>query len=358
MSEGDDPESRTEEATEKKTSDAVEQGRTPVSRDVATALGVLALLAALAFLPEVVGPPLTESLALIVGNAGAFRLVSGSDAWRYLQVAGLETARFLTPFLLLFMISGVVAAFMQGAPRIVFDRIAPDLSRISPKAGWKRLFGAAGVIELAKASTKITAIGAAVAIVVQSDWSAYVDAMRMEPRGLPALLNMLLMHLTSVTALCLAVLGGADYFWTRYKWRRDLRMSRQELKDEFKQAEGDPFVKARMRSLASDRSRRRMIASVPTASFIIANPTHYAIALRYLREEGGAPRVVAKGRDLVALRIREIAERNGVPVLERRELARAMFDFVEVDRMIPQEFYRPVAELIHFLDRLSTRRSY
>jgi flagellar biosynthetic protein FlhB len=133
-------------------------------------------------------------------------------------------------------------------------------------------------------------------------------------------------------------------------------MSRQELKEEFKQSEGDPFVKARMRSLAQDRARRRMIASVPKASFVIANPTHYAIALRFVREEGGAPMVLAKGKDLVALKIREVAERHGVPVLERKELARAMYDFVEVDKMIPQEFYRPVAELIHYLDALATRR--
>jgi flagellar biosynthesis protein FlhB len=109
-------------------------------------------------------------------------------------------------------------------------------------------------------------------------------------------------------------------------------------------------------ALLADRSRRRMMASVPKASFVIANPTHYAIALRYVREEGGAPVVLAKGKDLVALRIREIAEKNGVPVLERKELARAMYGFVEVDRMIPQEFYRPIAELIHFLETLPRRR--
>jgi flagellar biosynthetic protein FlhB len=164
-------------------------------------------------------------------------------------------------------------------------------------------------------------------------------------------------HLTSVVAIALTILALSDFVWARFKWRRDLRMSRQEVKEEFRQAEGDPFVKARMRSLAMDRSRRRMMASVPKASFIVANPTHYAIALRYVREEGGAPLVLAKGKDLVALKIREVAEKNGVPVLERKELARAMFEIVEVDRMIPPEFYRPVAELIHFLNALG-RKGY
>ncbi len=156
-------------------------------------------------------------------------------------------------------------------------------------------------------------------------------------------------------ACAVAVLAFADFAWTRFKWRRDLRMSRQELKEEMKQAQGDPLVKARMRSLAMDRARRRMMASVPKASFVVANPTHYAIALRYVREEGGAPLVLAKGKGLVALKIREIAEMNNVPVLERRELARAMFDLVDVDKMIPPDLYRPVAELIHFLQDAGKR---
>jgi len=358
VSESDDPDSKTEDATEKKLKDTVEEGRTPVSRDVSTALGVFALLGSLAFLLETVGPRFIEAEAILFANAGALRIGADSDAYRFLQVVGAEIAQFLTPISIAILLSGIVAAFMQGVPRFVGERIMPDASRISPLAGWKRLFGVAGFVELLKASAKIAIVGGAAGVVMQSDRAVYVDAMRMEPFTLPPLALKLLIHLTSVVALSLAVIAAADFVWARFKWRRDLRMSRQELKEEFKQSEGDPLVKARLRSLAMDRSRRRMIASVPKASFVIANPTHYAIALRYVREEGGAPLVVAKGKDLVALRIKEVAQKSGIPVLERRELARAMFDFVEVDRMIPQDFYRPVAELIHFLDRLSSRKAY
>ena len=128
-------------------------------------------------------------------------------------------------------------------------------------------------------------------------------------------------------------------------------MDRQELKEEFKQSGGDAFVKARMRSLAQSRARKRMMQNVPRASLVLANPTHYAVALRYVREEGGAPIVVAKGKDLIALSIREIAARHDIPVFEKKDLVRAMYDHVEVDKMIPAEFYRPVAELIHLLSR-------
>src|SRR5262249_15260262 len=132
-------------------------------------------------------------------------------------------------------------------------------------------------------------------------------------------------------------------------WRRELRMTRQELKDEHKQADGDPIVKARLRSLARDRARKRMIARVPQATVIIANPTHYAIALRYVRTENHAPLVVAKGQDLIALKIREIAEKHGIPVVEDKLLARSLYDKVQIDQLIPPEFYRAVANVILYL---------
>src|SRR5690606_31722062 len=131
--------------------------------------------------------------------------------------------------------------------------------------------------------------------------------------------------------------------------RRDLRMTRQEVKDEHKQIDGDPIVKARLRSLARDRSRKRMMAAVPRATMVIANPTHFAVALRYVREEGGAPLVVAKGQDLIALKIRQIAEENGIPVIEDKLLARSLYQSVEVDKLIPPEFYKAVAQIVFFL---------
>lgn len=356
MSETEDPESKTEEATEKKLRDTLEQGKLPVARDVGTAAGLFALLASFSFLADATTPRLAETLGLLIANAGTLPLRGGSDAHRYLDAVDLEVGRFLAPVMTVIALSGIAASFTQGAPQIVFERIQPDLSRISIRAGWSRLFGIAGLVELIKAIVKMTIVAGAVVLAGTSDQAALVDAMRTDPSRLPALTLRLMIHLTSVVAIAVGVLAMADFLWARFKWRRDLRMSRQELKEEMKQAEGDPFVKARMRSLAMDRSRRRMMAGVPKATFVVANPTHYAIALRYVRGEGGAPLVVAKGKDLIALKIREIAEKNGVPVFEKKELARAMFDIVEVDRMIPPEFYRPVAELIHFLSTTGARR--
>jgi flagellar biosynthetic protein FlhB len=140
-----------------------------------------------------------------------------------------------------------------------------------------------------------------------------------------------------------------DLAWSRFSWRQDLRMTKQEVKDEYKQSEGDPVVKMRLRSAARNRARQRMMSNVPRATLVIANPTHYSIALRYVREEDSAPVVLAKGTDLVALRIREIAQANGIPIFEDVMLARSMYKQVSVDTVIPPQFYQAVAELVRIV---------
>jgi flagellar biosynthetic protein FlhB len=196
---------------------------------------------------------------------------------------------------------------------------------------------------------KFGGISAVVLALLSSEQSTFTNAMFTEPNALPELILAMIMRLLAAVAIATVLLVTADTLWARLKWRRDLRMTRQELKDEMKQSEGDPLMRAKLRSLRLDRSRRRMMAAVPSATMVIANPTHYAIALRYVREEGGAPLVVAKGKDLIALKIREIAEQNQIPIVEDKALARSMYDSVEVDKMIPPELYRAVAEVVHFI---------
>ncbi len=145
--------------------------------------------------------------------------------------------------------------------------------------------------------------------------------------------------------------ASADLVWSRLLWRRDHRMSKHEVKEELRQAEGDRMIKARLRSLRLDRSRKRMLSAVPRATMVVANPTHYAVAMRYVRSEGGAPIVLAKGVDLIALKIRAIAEAHDIPVVEDKPLARSLYAAVEVERPIPAEFYRAVAEIVHLIQQ-------
>jgi len=175
------------------------------------------------------------------------------------------------------------------------------------------------------------------------------NSLFMSPYMLPDLLQSLTIRLFASVVAAIAVMVVLDLLWSRFHWRRELRMTKQEVKDEHKQSDGDPIVKSRMRSLARDRARKRMISRVPQATVVIANPTHYAIALRYVRSENHAPIVVAKGLDLIALKIRSIAEKHEIPVVEDKLLARSLYDKVDVDQLIPPEFYRAVANVILYI---------
>ena len=340
---------KTEEGTEKKVRDAIEKGNIPVSREAATFASVIGVLIVASFLMRESAMRLTVLLQRLLDHPGGWTLESGSDATLLIGTILSEMFKFLLPPMAMFCLFGIVASVTQNAPRLTIDRIMPDLSRVSPGAGWKRIFSMQGHVEFGKSMFKFLGISTVLYMLLRSEQPTFMNAMFMEPNELPELILSMTVRLVSAVAIATVLLVTADMLWARFKWRRDLRMTRQELKDEMKQAEGDPLIRAKLRSLALDRSRKRMMAAVPNATMVIANPTHYAIALRYLREEGGAPVVLAKGKDLIALKIREIAEKHDIPVVEDKALARSMYDKVEVDKMIPPELYRAVAEVVHFV---------
>ncbi len=233
----------------------------------------------------------------------------------------LDAARLLGPAVLVLAFAGLASSLIQNAPSIVFERIRPQLSRISLGAGWKRLFGVQGWVEFLKGVFKLTALAFLAYLLVRAARFDVFNSMFMSPYALPELLQTMSIRLFASVVAAIMLLVAADLVWSRFHWRSELRMTRQEVKDEHKQSDGDPIIKARLRSMARDRARKRMIARVPQATLVIANPTHYAIALRYVRTENQAPIVVAKGLDLVALKIRFVAEKHGIPVIEDKLLA-------------------------------------
>ncbi|MDB5509257.1 MAG: flhB [Hyphomicrobiales bacterium] len=357
MSDDSDKDSKTEEPTEKKLQDAAEKGNDPVSREVALFASLLALLVVLALLIKPAAARLLVLLQYMLDGAGQHRIGNGADVQALMTLSGTEVSLALLPIILVLTVFGLVSAFAQNMPRFVLSRIAPELSRINPLKGFGRVFGGKGLVTFLKAVLELTIVSVAVYMVLRSHEGLMVNLMFMRPTVMPEEILTMLLRVVAAVAAAMALIVAGDLVWTRITWRKDLRMTKQEIKDETKQAEGDPMVKARLRSIALDRARKRMMAQVPRATLVIANPTHYAIAIRYVREEGGAPIVVAKGQDLIALKIREIAAEAGIPVLEQKLLARSMYDLVEVDQAIPPEFYRAVAELIHFLSRKKTRAS-
>ncbi len=356
MAEKGDRDSRTEQPTEKKLRDEVERGNVPVSREVTIFAFMGGLLVIMAFFLEDGSFKTASALAGVLDHASGWRLRNGADFTALCQALLTAVAPLFVPIFVILIGAGVVASIAQNAPRFVFERLQPDFSRISPAEGWHRIFGVRGRTEFLKSIAKFMAVSLAVVFLLQMDRNQFTAAMFVEPEAIPALIAELATKFVSGIAVATLLLVTADLVWSRVHWRQELRMTRQEVKEELKQIEGDPLMKSRMRSLALDRRRRSMIAAVSRATLVIANPTHYAIALRYVREEGGAPRVLAKGKDIIALRIRQVAEEHDIPVVEDKALARSMYDSVKVDRVIPPEFYRAVAELIHFLRKHEPRR--
>lgn len=340
---------KTELPTEKKLTQAIEQGNLPVSREAPLFAFLAASLLLCTLMLRDNAARLIETLARLMDNPGGWALENGADAASLGGAVAGAVATFMVPVFILFIVAGLAVSFAQNMPRVVLSRIAPKLSKLSPMGGLKRLLGGKGLIEFAKALFKIGVTLAIVAFVMDAQRDVVIDAIFVDPIGIPETILSLFIRLLSGVATAFVLLVVADLLLTRVSWNKSMMMSRQEIKDEFRQAEGDPLVKAKRRSLALDRARRRMMKNVPRATVVIANPTHFAIALRYVREETAAPVVVAKGQDLVALKIREIAEQNGITVVEDKLLARSMYDHVEVEQAIPPQFYKAVAEIIHFI---------
>lgn len=349
MANDDDKESKTEEATEKKIRDALEKGNVPFSKELPTFASLIGLLIITSFFMVDNVIELTASLKRFIDNPGSWSLENTADAVQVFGAINIDVARVLLPAVLVLTIAGLAASLFQNSPRIVFDRIQPKLSRLSISSGWRRIFGVQGWVEFLKGVFKFSALAGLAYILVQAAKFEVFNAMFLAPYALPELAKSMAVRLFWAVIVATVLLVVVDLVWSRVFWRRELRMTRQEVKDEHKQSDGDPIVKARLRSLARDRARKRMIAQVPRATVVIANPTHYSIALRYVRTENSAPLVVAKGKDLVALRIRKVAEEHGIPVVEDKLLARSLYDKVEVDQLIPPEFYKAVANIILYI---------
>jgi flagellar biosynthesis protein FlhB len=349
MSEDRDQDAQTEEATEKKLHEARERGNVPHSREPALLAALAAMLISLIYLVPSNAQLLGDALAHFVDDPSGWRIGTAKDFLLLISPVFVAMVRFVTPILAVMASFGVAAAMAQNGVQIAPDRIMPDLSRISLSSGAARIFGVRGLIEFFKSAGKFLTIVGFTAAVFNAQKSALISAMFADPSSLPDRILALAARLIGGAMVAMLVIAGADLVWVRIRWRRDQRMTRQELKEEIRQTEGDSLLKSRLRSLRLQRSRKRMLNAVPRATMVIANPTHYAVALRYVRGEAGAPLVLAKGKNLIALKIRAAAEAHAIPVIEDRKLARSLYEATVVDHPIPPEFYRAVAEIVHLL---------
>jgi flagellar biosynthetic protein FlhB len=245
---------------------------------------------------------------------------------------------------------------LQHIPTPSLEHLMPKLSRVSPASGLSRVMGKDAVAQAVKSLAKLVIVGGVVSVAL---WGERANIARLPDMDMSAILDfarLALMHILMAVLAIHAFVAGGDYLFQWFSWQKRLMMSRQDLKDEYKQQEGNPEVKNKLRQLRRNFARRVMMGNVRKATVVIANPTHFAVALQYT-EGMAAPICVAKGVDVLALRIRKLAEDHDVPVIEDRPLARSLYRLVEIDAEIPLDLYKPVAEIIGYVMRLRQRRA-
>jgi len=350
VSDQPDKESKTEAPSEKRLRDAIEKGNVPFSSEagILTSFAAIAIICMLLVGP--VGAALSQKLAYILEFCGQFDFQNGNDAFAAVGRLSGGILLILLPVIAVLTLGGLLGPAAQNAPQANLERLKPKPERLSPAENFRRIFGKRALYEFAKTLIKVVAVTSVCFWTLRRSQHAILLAATSDVGTVPWLIADIVTGVLWPLTLVALVIALADVAMSRFRWSKDLMMTRQELKDEFKQTEGDPHIKEKIKSLGRQRAKRRMMADVPRATVVITNPTHYAIALRYVQSEGGAPIVVAKGTDAVALRIRELCQQHGIAVAENRELARALYPAVEVGQMIPAEFYRAIAEIIHFVN--------
>ncbi|SCA57906.1 Flagellar biosynthetic protein FlhB [Candidatus Terasakiella magnetica] len=350
MAEEDDA-SKTEEPTEKKLSKAKEEGQVSQSQEIKSWATFFSAALFVMFIGPYFAKSVVEPIIFYWADGYQVRIDENSIIVLFEQMLsdmGIRVLPLLFAFMITAVLSGVFQTGMIWAPK----KIEPKLSNISLKKGIKKMVSVRSVVELVKTIFKMTLVGGAAFAVVLP---VYTNVEILPSYDVFQLLELMydvsIYILITVTAL-MSLIAGLDFAYQRYTFMKQMKMTKQEVKDEHKQSEGDPQIKAKIRQLRMERARQRMMAAVPTSDVIVTNPTHYACALEYKQDDMQAPKLVAKGMDDLAMRIREVGEANEVPIVENPPLARALYASVEIDQEIPAEHYAAVAEVIGYVMRL------
>jgi flagellar biosynthesis protein FlhB len=349
MAEDNDTE-RTEDPTQKRLDDAHAKGDVAKSQEVNTWFVIAGATLVLSTFSGSLGAGILNPMRNLIANSWMIRtdgpgLLALAQHIEYALIAAVGV-----PFLML-MLAAIAGNMIQH--RLVWssESLKPKLSKISPGAGFKRIFGKQAVANFAKGLFKLIALGAVMTAVLWPERHRLEAMVRFDPAAIMGVTTGMTMHLLGAVVAMLAVVAIADYFFQYRTWYERQKMTLQEMKEEFKQSEGDPHVKGRIRQLRQQRMKKRMMAAVPKASVVITNPTHYSVALAYDRGMA-APVCVAKGVDNIAFKIREIAKQHDIPIVENVPLARSLYATVDIDEEIPVEHYHAVAEVIGFVMRL------
>ncbi|MBX3430681.1 MAG: flagellar biosynthesis protein FlhB [Hyphomonadaceae bacterium] len=350
-----DDDDKTEEPTPRKLEQAREKGDIIYTPEVGSALSLVALTAIVSFMA---GPIASQMAHAFIGflsmpdqfsaQPGALEHILGQIGLKLLTIFGFACLTLAA--------AGVAARYIQDKSTFTTDKLAPKIEKLNPIEGVKRVFGKAAGASFLKSLAKLGVVGGVMLWALWPKDSSLQNMSLVDPAALlPYVKDRVVAMLIALTSAS-AFIAVVDYVFTRQSYMKRQRMSRREIKEEHRQQDGDPMVKAKLRQIRIQRSRQRMMQNVPQASVVITNPTHYAVALKYDPISTPAPVCLAMGVDAVAFRIREVAEENDIPIVEDPPLARALFATAELDQPIPKEHYEAVAKVIGFVMRLARRR--
>jgi flagellar biosynthetic protein FlhB len=360
MAEDQDKSQKTEEPTPKRLDEAHKKGQVAKSQELnhffilfsVTALVLIFGAGVMSGLGQIILPFL-ESPHAIPTDLGHLRDMSAQ--------IGFKLIILLAPPISLVVVAAVASNLLQHGLVFSWEQTKPKLNKISPITGAKRMFSPKSVVELVKSILKFAILGGVILTLILPEQTILSQMMTVEPRELFNVIRTEAVRMLIPIVVIMLFVGLADFWYQKYEHKKGLKMSKQDIKDENKNTEGDPQVKARIRALRAERARQRMMAAVPQADVIITNPTHYAVALQYEAATMAAPKLVAKGVDDVALRIREAAEDLDIPIVENPPLARAIYATVEIDQEVQADHYKAVAEVIGYVMKIkgeATRRKF
>jgi len=351
MAGDEDDSQKTEEPTPRKLEDALKKGQVPKSQEVANWFMITAgTLIVAVFAPGLMAG-VRDSLYRFLESPHTIKMDPGSVLDTSVLLVSDILWLFLVPVILL-VAAAITSSLVQHPLILSTEKINPKLEKLSLIKGMKQKFSMRQLVDFAKGIVKVSLVALVAIYLIWPEKSTLPQLIDIEMMGVLGIIHKHILILLSGVIAVMFVIAGLDYAYQQYEHHKSLMMSRQEIKDEHKDSDGDPKIKARLKQIRMERARQRMMAAVPEATVVITNPTHFAVAMKYEAAGLGAPSLVAKGSDDVAFRIREMAEENGVPIVENPPLARALFATVEIGEEIPIEHYKAVAEVIGYVMNL------
>lgn len=359
MAEGDDEDKdqKTEEPSRKKLEDALKKGQVVHSKEVTSfAVFLLLTIVTIWIIPQLL-QSMGSNLRFFIENAGNISIDQGKA--EILLVAIMKkTLIYLSPIFLIIIIASIASSFFQAGEFIFsLDPIEPKLSKLSIVKGFKKIFSMKSVMEFIKGIFKILLVGSFVAIVIAADIQELAQYQELSIAGILAQLMTIIKHILILVTIIMAVIAAVDFAFQSYQHHQELKMTKQEVKEEYKQSEGNPEIKQKLRSLRKSQAKKRIKLTVPQATVVVTNPEHYAVALKYDQNSQYAPICVAKGLDLIAQTIKEIAKASNVPIVENPPLARSLYKNVKIDEEIPVDHFEEVAKIISYVMSLENTKN-